>query len=74
MAEVINREKLLMELDRLSKNQTDYNTARGIHAAIHLVEKAPEVSPCIGCQKENCQWRHCAPPEQKPINWEDMQP
>lgn len=58
MAEVINREKILMELDRLSKNQTDYNIARGIHAAIKLVEIAPEASPCTGCQKEQCEWRH----------------
>jgi len=58
MVEVINKEKLLMELDRLSKNQTDYNIARGIHAAIYLVEKAAEESPCIGCPKEQCEWRH----------------
>ena len=53
MAKVINKEKLLMELDRLSKNQTDYKIARGIHAAIHLVEIAPEVSPCTVCQNVN---------------------
>lgn len=71
--EAINRDLLLKELNKLAANQTDGNITRGIHAAIYLVEKAPEVSPCIGCQKENCQWRHCAPPEQKPINWGDIE-
>ncbi len=58
MAEVINKDKLIKELNKLAANQTDGNIMRGIHAAVHLVEIAPEASPCTGCQKEQCEWRH----------------
>lgn len=39
--ELINRESVLMKLDRLVNNQVDYKIAKGIQAAIHLVEKEP---------------------------------
>ncbi len=39
--ELISRENVLMQLDRLSNNQVDYKIAKGIQAAIHIVEKEP---------------------------------
>ena len=41
MAEMINREDVLMQLDRLVNNQVDTKIAKGITAAIHIIEKAP---------------------------------
>lgn len=41
MTKMINREDVLMQLDRLVNNQIDYKIAKGITAAIHIIEKMP---------------------------------
>lgn len=88
MAELIRRDSLLAGIEEIKKSPW-FNCGKeldGFPHALYLerkqavemivdmcIKEEPEVSPCIGCQKDNCQWRHCAPPEQKPINWGDME-
>lgn len=64
------RQKAIEALQLIRKHYNRYQITHAIDLSIELLKG----SYCTGCQKENCQWRHCAPPEQKPINWGDMEP
>ena len=53
MNELINREEVLKELEQLANNQVDYNIAKGIYAAINVIEKAPAAD----IKSEQARWR-----------------
>ena len=82
--EVINRDLLLKHLDEVLQTAKEFKRkkrrflktefknkerADDLAGVIALVKAEPTAEPCTGCMNYDCKWRHCAPPEQKPINW-----